>query len=242
MEAPLSTINFLFPAGGMPARQHHMIASQPGKGISLQDILKSLPRVRGGNYWLGTADVHIRITQRQRIVLAVAKAARVDSLLDLAVTAATTGQHASDITPLVVTESLGDWQEKIKACDRKPKFVSPDEFLRMWQSNPRSLRIGARYTLLVVDRVQRDWNITPHVIVDLASQPRYSALITTTPEYGIYLAHNIQSAQIVIDAMTAEDVQTLIGEAAPADFQSGNGQFCLHDGIRWRTFDTATQP
>jgi hypothetical protein len=242
MEAPLSNINFLSPAAGIPARQHHMIASRPGKGISLQDILKSLPHIRGGNYWLGTADVHIRITQRQRIVLAIAKAARVDSLLDLAVPAATTGQHASDITPLVVTESLGDWQEKIKAYDQMPKFVSPDEFLRMWQSNPRLLRIGARYTLFVMDRVQRDWDITPHIIVDLASQPRFSVLITTTPEYGIYLAHNIQSAQIVIDAMTAEDVQALVGEAAPADSQPGNGQFCLHDGTRWRTFDTATQP
>jgi len=238
----LSTINFLSPAGGIPARQQHIIASQPGKGISLQDILKSLPRVRGGNYWLGTADVHIRITQRQRIVLAVAKAVRLDSLLDLAVTAAATGQHASDITPLVVTESLGDWQEKIKVCDRMPKFVSPDEFLRMWQFNPRWLHIGARYTLLILDRVQRDWDITPHIIVNLASQPRFSALITTETEYGIYLAHIIQSAQMVIGAITAEDAQTLIGEATPADIQSGNGRFCLHDGIRWRTFDTATHP
>jgi hypothetical protein len=138
---------------------------------------------------------------------------------------------------LVVTPSPESWMYTIS----HQNILLPVQFhqllprLQAWQPE------GEGHGLIVIDDIRPEWGITPEILLALAVNPGISLFITTFPEYAASLAHNIQSARIVIGNLTRKHAECVLGSTPLLEQRLSSGQFAVRHQSQWLIFSTATQ-
>ncbi len=213
--------------------------------LSVEVLLKIRP-ARPGCYYLGAEFKQTKglvpvmcSALRSPIVLATAEYDGANNLSLLAKTAAITANKLYDnrMSVLVVTPSPESWMYFIS----HQNILLPVQFhqllprLQAWQPE------GERHGLIVIEDIRPEWGITPEILLALAANPGISLFITTFPEYAASLAHNIQSARIVIGNLTRKHAECVLGSTPLLEQQFPYGQFAVRHQSRWLIFSTATQ-
>ncbi|MDX9993495.1 MAG: hypothetical protein RBS68_15745 [Anaerolineales bacterium] len=227
-------------------RNSGLSASRQAVPPALQQLsvgaLLSIRAARPGSYYLGaelspTGLMPISFSiARSPIVLATADYAGPDNYLDCLVkTAAITASqlYGNQTAAMAVTPQPESWGFTIV-----PRAVlCPEQFHQLL---PQLLSGKSRgFCLIILEDIRPEWGIAPQTLLRLAENG-FGLLLTAYPEYAAPLAHNIQSARVVIGNLTQKQEGPVLGTIPPLGGQLSCAQFAVRHKSQWLTFSTAT--